>query len=264
MNLLDTTFRVVDLETTGFDGDKDKIVEIAWLDCKIVQGDYDQLELKKVEAFEQLVSPGEPIPYDAMAIHHITDDMVIEAPNIEMVMEECWAPTPDILVSHSKDFEIAFLKHHLFQEDLELSKWLCTWRLARHVVPDAKSFSNQSLRYYFKVYDLPKEAGSIVPHRAMADCWYTAYNLVNLIDRALKQDFFTIDTPIQEIIKLIGNPTILQKCPLGEHRGKPWNEVPTQYLLWMWKKRQEATWDDDVKYTVTMELINRGVLKPKK
>ena len=61
-----------DLETTGIDKEKDGIVQIAL--SRMVNG--------VSHAFKTLVNPLMPIPAEATAVHHITDDMVADAPTL--------------------------------------------------------------------------------------------------------------------------------------------------------------------------------------
>jgi DNA polymerase-3 subunit epsilon len=63
-----------DLEATGISALDDKIVDICLLK-KFPDG--------KEELFSSLVNPGVPIPREAVAIHHITDEMVATAPTIK-------------------------------------------------------------------------------------------------------------------------------------------------------------------------------------
>lgn len=61
----------LDTETTGVDATKDSIVELA-LEI-MVPG-------REVKEYRTLVNPGRLIPPEATAVHHITDDMVKDAP----------------------------------------------------------------------------------------------------------------------------------------------------------------------------------------
>ena len=64
-----------DTETTGIRPDKDCIIEIAAYDSK------------QRKTFHSLINPKRPIPQDATAIHHITDDMVKDAPPFSEVAQ---------------------------------------------------------------------------------------------------------------------------------------------------------------------------------
>lgn len=73
-----------DLETTGVDTNKDRIVQLAI--C------YFQISTQKKEMFvigkyEFLINPGIPIPAGASEVHGITDEMVKDCPSFEEIVE---------------------------------------------------------------------------------------------------------------------------------------------------------------------------------
>ena len=59
------TIRIIDIETTGIDPSKDKIVEIASVDAS--------REGRPTRPTQHLVNPGIPIPPLSSAVHHIVD-----------------------------------------------------------------------------------------------------------------------------------------------------------------------------------------------
>ncbi|WP_277420200.1 exonuclease domain-containing protein, partial [Serratia marcescens] len=85
------TFRVIDTETTSFEGG---VVEIASVD--IVDGVI-------CNPISDLVRPLEPISFEAMAIHHITEEMVADAPLIDDVIDRYLGA--DIYVAHNAAFD---------------------------------------------------------------------------------------------------------------------------------------------------------------
>jgi DNA polymerase-3 subunit epsilon len=70
---------VIDFETTGFDENFDRVVEIG-VAC------FERGQL--VETKSWLIQPGMPIPEGAVSVHGITDAMVADAPRFEQVAEE--------------------------------------------------------------------------------------------------------------------------------------------------------------------------------
>ena len=76
---LDLPLCVVDFETTGFDEQVDRIVEVG-LVC-FEKGDVSARH-------NWLVNPGMPIPESATAVHGITDAMVAEAPRFDEIAGE--------------------------------------------------------------------------------------------------------------------------------------------------------------------------------
>jgi len=82
MDLQQNGLVIFDLETTGVDPEKDRIVEIGMV--YYITDRYN--ELKKTAHFHQLLNPGIPIPKEASAVHGIIDEDVVKAPRFEECM----------------------------------------------------------------------------------------------------------------------------------------------------------------------------------
>ena len=67
---------VLDVETTGLDYTKEKIIEFAGV--RLENG-------KIVDSFETLVNPHQKIRKSSMAVHGITDEMLENAPSEEEI-----------------------------------------------------------------------------------------------------------------------------------------------------------------------------------
>lgn len=245
MSILDTEFRVIDVETTGLDKQNDRIVEVAVVGKTV---------------FDLLVNPGIPIPVETSGVHHITDRDVAKAPSIAEVFALLDAEIPKncVIVAHNAKFDRAFLSC------LHDRRWLCSQRLAMHLYPDAPSFKNQVLRYALldeRQQDaLKKELGSLAPHRAKADALVTKSITAVLLHRyLLRHEQYPDQYPddIDALIALADSPIIVRRMPIGEHRNKPIAEVPSDYLAWGLRKM--ANIDPDLKYTFQEELRLRGV-----
>lgn len=234
MEIKEALFRVTDLETTGIDAETCHICEIAYVDTGYMKDLYPTSEAAT------LVNPGVPIPPEASAVHHITDEEVEWAPKIDQIIEPL-IMKDRVFVAHNAAFEQAFI-HRAFPVDVP---WLCTWRLAMHLIPGLQSYANQYLRYYLKL-DVP-EAKGLAAHRALADCYVTA---------ALLRHLLSLDhgcTTVEELIQLAGNPVELRTVTFGKHRGTSWDDVPSDYLAWMLRKE----WDKDTEHTIHRQLERR-------
>lgn len=97
---------VFDTETTGLLPHKDEVVQIGAR--RIVNG-----RMIEAERFDTLVRPGMPIPAVSTKIHHITDDMVADAPNIATAGKRFHSFCKGaVLVAHNAPFDMAFMHKH--------------------------------------------------------------------------------------------------------------------------------------------------------
>lgn len=106
-----------DLETTGTSVTKDRIVEISYL--KVFP---DEHEISKTIR----VNPGKPIPPEATAVHHITDEDVKDCPTFSQIAKDIANvfEGSDIAGFNSNRFDIPMLAEEFLRAgvDLDLSK----------------------------------------------------------------------------------------------------------------------------------------------
>ena len=130
---IDTTYCVLDLETTGLSFRTEKITEVGIM--KIKNG-------KVIDSFETFVNPEKPIPYKVVEVTKITDDMVKDAPKIDEVFPKILEFVGDsVLVAHNADFDIGFLKYNATELGYKLENtYIDTLRLAKDLFPDYKKY----------------------------------------------------------------------------------------------------------------------------
>lgn len=100
-NLLQNDFVILDTETTGLDSTA-RIVSLAMIDRE------------GRELIDTLINPGRPIPFDATAIHGITDDDVLDAPTMDQIapqIESIYAVRPTYI--YNADYDLRILKQHI-------------------------------------------------------------------------------------------------------------------------------------------------------
>lgn len=96
-----SNFIAIDTETTGLKPGGNDIIEI----CAI-----RFYEFKPYEVFHTYLKPRKPIPAEAQAINHITDDMVVDAPKFSQIksdLQKFIGKCP--LVAHNARFDMKFL-----------------------------------------------------------------------------------------------------------------------------------------------------------
>ena len=152
---IDTTYCVLDLETTGLSFRTEKITEIGIM--KIKNGEV-------IDSFETFVNPEKPIPYEVVEVTKITDDMVKDAPTIKEIFPKVLEFIGDaVLVAHNADFDIGFLKHNAAQLGHKFDyTYIDTLRLAKDLFPDYKKYK---LGYIAENLGIKVE----VAHRALDD-----------------------------------------------------------------------------------------------
>jgi exodeoxyribonuclease X len=215
--------RVIDFETTGLPPDAD-VVEAAYVN--VIDGRTDGT------GWSSLVKPTRLISVEARAAHHLSDADVAGGISWAETIERLIYST--IFCAHNADFEMAFFNP-------EGSRWIDTYKCALRLWPEAPKHTNQVLRYFLDGCD-PGKVG-MPPHRALPDCHVTARILIKCLG--------LVD--IEQLIAWSAEPPLLPRVPMGKHFGKPWSEVPTDYLEWA--TRQD--FDAGVAHTVRTELKRR-------
>ena len=101
--LLDNTYVVFDLETTGFNaGGEDSIIEIGAV--KILNGEI-------IDRYDQLVDPGKQISQRITDVTSITNEMLVGKPNEETAIKEFKEWIADLpMVAHNAKFDVSFVE----------------------------------------------------------------------------------------------------------------------------------------------------------
>lgn len=227
---------VVDVETTGLDPAKDRVVELAAVQLLCLEDP----TLPSINPFgSTFVNPRCAIPPEVTAVHHIIELDVAGAPDlgeaIDYVLTPFWRETVDIVAAHNARFDRDFLP------PLKDKRWVDTYRCALHLWPDAPSFKNAAL-YYWRGF---KRIEPVEAHRASYDALLTAHILREML----------AERTVDELLRLSTKAALLRKVKFGKHAGMLWAEVPSDYLSWA--ARQDFD-DADVKFTVKSEMARRA------
>lgn len=170
--LHDTTFCVIDLETTGGAPQTDTITEIGAV--KLRGGEC-------LGRFQTLVDPGRAIPPRITVLTGITESMVLQAPRIETVLPSLLEFIDDaVIVGHNVRFDLGFLSAALSRSDREqlTNPSVDTCALARRLLHD--EVPNHRLGTLAERLRLDHRPS----HRALDDALATGDLLHVLIERA--------------------------------------------------------------------------------
>lgn len=230
--------RVIDTETCGVAAPDLQIVQIAFSDLVSASpdGNGPDWSIANPSALrrEWLVNPGRAIPFDAMGVHHVTDKMVSREPIAEDVLPLIFdGAVAGMYAAHNAAYDIKVVDAALPGMPSKFT-WLCTYKAAVTLWPDAPSHKNQVLRYF-----LGLELGdNIAPHSALGDVTVTAA----IAQRVLRE------ISLEHWIAISSRPVLLRRVHFGEHAKKVWEDVPLSYLEWIIYK-SKGEWDPDVLHT---------------
>lgn len=233
MGLIDKdVFCCLDCETTGLDGKKDRIIELA-----VATFTFSDI----LDTYETLINPECTISPTSIEIHHITDSMVQDKPKIYEVLASVLSLIKNhIIVGHGIKLDLMFLceaaKRHQIPCSLESNQFIDTLRMAR-LYGESPTNSLEKLRQHFNI-------AAEGAHRAMSDV------IVNInVFKHLAVSFKTTE----QLLERLKKPILLKAMPLGKYKGRPFNEIPLEYLQWA----SRGDFDQDLIFSLRTELQKR-------
>lgn len=215
----------LDTETTGLQP-TDRLCQLAY---KIRKADGESLDEPECALFR----PPVPISFEAMAVTHITNEMVAEKESFaESATKKLLEDFNDcVLVAHNAPFDASMLA----REGLNFPVYIDTLRVARHLI-DLPQHNLQYLRY---ALDLRVHGTA---HSAQGD----VNVLVALFDHLLaivmlrqvreQEEKMTVVQAVDQMITLTNLPVLLKSFTFGKYIGKTFEEVAKldrQYLVWL-------------------------------
>jgi exodeoxyribonuclease X len=222
--------RVIDFETTGEDPANSDVIEVGW--CDVMPNG------TVVHAWSMLVKPTRPIEVEAMAVHHLTDADVAGGHSTAEWQAALLEGDPVALVAHRSSFEASFWPNCPLP-------WICTYKSALRIWPDAPRHSNQVLRYWLGL-DLDPHL-AMPPHRAGPDAYVTAHIFARMLEHEG-------ENRLRRMLAWTREPGLLPGINFGKHKGQGWQQPPADYLTWLIHK---SDMDEDVKFTAQHELMRR-------
>lgn len=168
IKLNDAEYVVFDVETTGLSAIYDTIIELAAV--KIKDGEI-------IDRFESFANPHHPLSATTIELTGITDDMVKNAPDVEVVLRDFYEWSKDaIFVAHNATFDMGFLNTGF--EKIGLSKAsnpvIDTLELARFLYPELRNHRLNTLAKKFNV-ELTQH------HRAIYDAEATGHLFLKML-----------------------------------------------------------------------------------
>lgn len=190
------------------------------------------------------VKPKQEISYGAMAVHHITPEMVEDKRYFENtpLPEEGIDPEYSgddligylqfltekyIWVAHNVEFDLEVLN----KKGIEIPKNICTLKVARNALTegnrDLESYRLQYLRYYLGLYKNENQ-DHITAHDALSDVYFLR-DLFHYLQENTK-------LTTEQMIIITKQPQIIRELRFGKYAGKTLEEIARidrEYLIWI-------------------------------
>lgn len=219
-----------DLETTGVDAAKDKIIELAMV--KIAPNGNRETLVRKV-------NPGIPIPAETTAIHGITDEDVKDAPVFKQIAHELydWMKNCDLGGYNSSKFDMPLLAEEFLRAGIQVDF------TERNMVDVQQIFFKMESRSLSAAYQFYCNKTLENAHSAEADILATIEVLEAQLDR-----YDTLPREVKPLHQFTGGEEMVDYArrmimkdgnPIfnfGKYKGKKvedvFNQEP-QYYDWM-------------------------------
>ena len=215
----------IDTETTSMKG---KVCEFGETIFRVTKdGDF-----KVIDSRGSMINPEEPISFEAMAIHGVTEEDVKSAPKIERVLKDHSLEGKQYVFAHNLSYEKEVLPEQYFPENV---RQICTLKLARvlYEVGEVESHKLGVLYYQWGLYkDERLNDHSIHLHSAQSD------TLVNglVLEYMLKDKGLTLDEAWEMLYDV-------KTCKGGKkYKNEKWEDVIKKDY-------------DYIQYTVNQEKI---------
>lgn len=185
-----TSFVIVDIETTGLSRFQDKITEF----CGVkVNWDEKAQAFNVLDELATLVNPLIRIPRFISRLTGITNHMVDDAPVFGDVAADVQDFIgDDVIVAHNAVFDYNFIDYNLKTcELLGLSNIaLCTCKLSRRLIPGLSSYRLESVCNHFSIENQQV-------HRAMGDVMATRDVFGRLYQSMKQRDISSFDDVVR-------------------------------------------------------------------
>ena len=221
------SFVVFDLETTGFQTQLDKIIEIGAV--KVIEGNV-------VDTFSTYVNPGRKLEERITELTGISQEQVDDAPDITQMLPKLLDFLGDLpLLGHRVLFDYSFVKKAAVNQKRIFEKQgIDTLRIARCFLPELEK---RSLEYLCKHYEIPHHA-----HRALADAEATV-----ALYQKLVSEFYEKDNKPFEPVAL--NYSVKKETPITKAQKERLYRLIVQHNLTVDYDVEKLTRNEASRYT---------------
>ncbi len=213
---------ILDTETLGRKKEDDRICELAFLVHS--EGSW--------EAYSDLAKNERSITSNAMAVHHITHEMIEDKPPLHetpsfKMLQKLNRPENTIVIQNAP-FDLGVLYNHGFVWE---GKVVDTLVCSKHLLSTPRH-ALQYLRYELGLYKEEKNIAqalgvSVEAHRALGDVIVTKLLLNHLLGH--------VENSIDALIELSNQPALIKTIGFGKYKGQSFEQMVSQdrdYFEW--------------------------------
>jgi exodeoxyribonuclease X len=218
-----------------------------------------QLAIKEEGVDEPLLNeyykPPKPIPFEASAVHHISNKMVADKPSFLESSRYAEIKTlfesPDTwVVAHNSAFDVGMLE----SEDIRPTNVICTYKVIKHL-DGKKEFTSHKLQHLRYALDMELD---VPAHDALADVCVLEQLFEYLLDRVMKEHDVDKKGALAIMKELTETPVLISEFTFGKYKGKTLEEVAAtapDYLAWLLaEKEKNPVGEEDWLYTLKKYL----------
>lgn len=230
----------IDTETTGLD-ENARLIQLAYKTSKTG------------ESINEYFKPPIPISFGAMAVHHITEKMLVGKPVFKgsPPQSRLVALLVDhIPVAHNASFDVQILRN----EGITIVQYIDTLNIAKHLI-ESEQHKLQYLRYFL---NLDAEG---LPHDALGDV-IILEGLFNYLIGLVKAKFelTSNEEVVNKMLELTKASFLLKTFSFGKYVDKTFEEISRSdrnYLEWLFgseSKKDKSRQNVDLIYTLNCYL----------
>ncbi|MBP6858196.1 MAG: hypothetical protein KBC11_03370 [Candidatus Pacebacteria bacterium] len=209
-----------DTETTG-NTHEDRIVQLAIKERGVA-----------TPVLNELFKPLSPIPFEASAVHHISNKMVANKPLFKdsekyKEIKDLFESPETIVVAHNSAFDVAMLAH----EDIKPTNVICTYKTIRELDTEV-NFTNYKLQYLRYALDMELDVGA---HDALADVIVLEKLFEYLLEKMVSGGS-SEEEALKKMQNITKEPAFIREFTFGKHKGMRVEEVAKidlGYLSWL-------------------------------
>ena len=183
--------------------------------------------------------PPIPIPFEASAVHHISNKMVADKPFFASCdryqeIKALFESPETYVVAHNAAFDVAMLE----SEGIHPTHYICTYKVVRHL-DGKKEFSMHRLQYLRYALDMELD---VPAHDALADVIVLEKLFTYLLERVMKERGVDRTEALSIMEELTHTPCLVTEFSFGKYKGKTVEEVAAiapDYLQWLLSEKEK-------------------------